>query len=110
MQVMDSVQTVDAGRRSMYDPDEIEEEQRERELRNKVRSACPHTLWVDVSPPLGERADIRWTALVMVRVWCKQARVHTGTPTSQDPCKMPAPVQGTARQAGAGFGTGPSSS
>ena len=26
-----------AGRRNMYDPDEIEEEQRERELRNKVR-------------------------------------------------------------------------
>jgi hypothetical protein len=35
-QVMDSVQTLDAGRRSMYDPDEIEEEQRERETRNKV--------------------------------------------------------------------------
>lgn len=35
-EVMDSVQTLDAGRRSMYDPDEIEEEQREREQRNKV--------------------------------------------------------------------------
>lgn len=35
-EVMDSVQTLDAGRRSMYDPDEIEEEQRERELRNRV--------------------------------------------------------------------------
>ena len=33
---MDSVQTLDAGRRSMYDPDEIEEEQRERDQRNKV--------------------------------------------------------------------------
>ena len=65
---MDSVQTVDAGRRSMYDPDEIEEEQRERELRNKVRSACLHTLWVGVPPPLGERADIWCTALVRVRV------------------------------------------
>lgn len=35
-EVMDSVQTLDAGRRSMYDPDEIEEEQRERDQRNKV--------------------------------------------------------------------------
>jgi nucleosome binding factor SPN SPT16 subunit len=35
-EVMDSVQTLDAGRRSMYDPDEIEEEQRERERRNKI--------------------------------------------------------------------------
>ncbi len=36
---MDTVQTVDAGRRSMYDPDELEEEQREREIRNKVGPA-----------------------------------------------------------------------
>lgn len=35
-QVMDTIQTLDAGRRSMYDPDEIEEEQRERERRNQV--------------------------------------------------------------------------
>ena len=35
-EVMDTVQTLDAGRRSMYDPDEIEEEQRERERRNKI--------------------------------------------------------------------------
>ncbi|KAK9824573.1 hypothetical protein WJX72_011424 [[Myrmecia] bisecta] len=35
-EVMDSVQTLDVGRRSAYDPDEIEEEQRERELRNKI--------------------------------------------------------------------------
>ena len=35
-EVMDSVQTLDGGRRSMYDPDEIEEEQRERDQRNKV--------------------------------------------------------------------------
>jgi nucleosome binding factor SPN SPT16 subunit len=33
---MDTVQTLDAGRRSMYDPDEIEEEQRERERRNQT--------------------------------------------------------------------------
>jgi len=42
-QVTDTVQTVDAGRRSMYDPDELEEEQREREIRNKVDPAsCKH--------------------------------------------------------------------
>ena len=35
-QVMDTIQTLDAGRRSMYDPDEIEEEQRERERRNQI--------------------------------------------------------------------------
>lgn len=35
-QVIDTVQTLDGGRRSMYDPDEIEEEQRERERRNQV--------------------------------------------------------------------------
>jgi nucleosome binding factor SPN SPT16 subunit len=33
---MDVVQTLDGGRRNMYDPDEIEEEQRERERRNKI--------------------------------------------------------------------------
>jgi hypothetical protein len=38
LQVMDSVQTLDAGRRSAYDPDEIDEEQKERDVRNKVPS------------------------------------------------------------------------
>jgi len=37
-EVMDVVQTLDGGRRNMYDPDEIEEEQRERERRNKVNA------------------------------------------------------------------------
>lgn len=37
-EVMESVQTLDTGKRSMYDPDEIEEEQREREKRNKVNA------------------------------------------------------------------------
>ena len=37
LQVMDSVQTLDAGRRSAYDPDEIDEEQKERDVRNKVQ-------------------------------------------------------------------------
>ena len=36
-EVMDSVQTIEGARRSMYDPDELEEEQREREIRNRVR-------------------------------------------------------------------------
>jgi nucleosome binding factor SPN SPT16 subunit len=36
-EVMDSVQTLDTGRRSAYDPDELDEEQREREQRNKAR-------------------------------------------------------------------------
>lgn len=36
-EVMESVQTIDAGRRSMYDPDELEEEQRERDTKNRVR-------------------------------------------------------------------------
>ena len=35
-EVGEAVQTLDGGRRSMYDPDEIEEEQRERDVRNKV--------------------------------------------------------------------------
>lgn len=41
-EVMEAVQTLDAGRRSMYDPDEFEEEQRERAMRNKVTTpaAC----------------------------------------------------------------------
>lgn len=36
-EVMEANQAIDAGRRSMYDPDELEEEQRERETRNRVR-------------------------------------------------------------------------
>lgn len=35
---MEVVQTLDGGRRNMYDPDEIEEEQRERERRNKINA------------------------------------------------------------------------
>ena len=38
-EVMEAVQTLDGGRRSMYDPDEIEEEQREKQMRQKVRFA-----------------------------------------------------------------------
>ena len=38
-EVVDASQTVDAGRRSMYDPDEMDDEQRERQLRKKLNSA-----------------------------------------------------------------------
>ena len=51
-EVMDTHQTLDAGRRSMYDPDEIEEEQRERDARNK---ACFLGMW-----GVGLRGDIVW--------------------------------------------------
>ena len=54
-EVMDSVQTLDAGRRSMYDPDELEEEQRERELRSKVQgtsSFAQKLVWRLVEGPL----------------------------------------------------------
>jgi len=37
-EVMEVVQTLDAGRRNAYDPDEIEDEQRERERRNRVNN------------------------------------------------------------------------
>lgn len=47
-EVMDTVQTLDQGRRSMYDPDEIEEEQREREQRRRVRQ--PATAWPGICP------------------------------------------------------------
>ncbi|KDP23348.1 hypothetical protein JCGZ_23181 [Jatropha curcas] len=36
IEVMDVVQTVGGGKRSAYDPDEIEEEQRERDRKNKI--------------------------------------------------------------------------
>ncbi|KAJ6354327.1 hypothetical protein OIU76_003222 [Salix suchowensis] len=36
IEVMDVVQTLGGGKRSAYDPDEIEEEQRERERKNKI--------------------------------------------------------------------------
>lgn len=37
-EVMDVVQTIGSGKRSAYDPDEIEEEQRERARKNKINS------------------------------------------------------------------------
>jgi len=38
-EVVDASQTVDQGRRSMYDPDEMDDEQRERQLRKKLNEA-----------------------------------------------------------------------
>ena len=38
-EVVDASQTVDAGKRSMYDPDEMDDEQRERQLRKKLNAA-----------------------------------------------------------------------
>ncbi|KAH7421678.1 hypothetical protein KP509_13G070600 [Ceratopteris richardii] len=38
VEVMDVVQTLGGGRRSTYDPDEIEEEQQERDRKNKINS------------------------------------------------------------------------
>ncbi|CAN0857324.1 FACT complex subunit SPT16 [Linum grandiflorum] len=38
VEVMDQVQTIGGGRRSAYDPDEIEEEQRERDKKYKINS------------------------------------------------------------------------
>ncbi|XP_065852124.1 FACT complex subunit SPT16-like [Euphorbia lathyris] len=38
IEVMDVVQTVGGGKRSAYDPDEIEEEQRERDRKNKINT------------------------------------------------------------------------
>lgn len=38
VEVMDSVQTLGGGRRSTYDPDEIEEEQQERDRKNKINT------------------------------------------------------------------------
>ena len=38
VEVMDTVETLDGGRRSMYDPDEIEEEQRERDRKNRTNA------------------------------------------------------------------------
>jgi nucleosome binding factor SPN SPT16 subunit len=41
-EVMESVQNLDGGRRNMYDPDEIEDEQRERERQKKIQKEFSH--------------------------------------------------------------------
>uniref|UniRef100_A0A7S0S408 FACT complex subunit n=1 Tax=Chlamydomonas leiostraca TaxID=1034604 RepID=A0A7S0S408_9CHLO len=87
-EVMDVVQTLDGGRRNMYDPDEIEEEQRERERRNKINAEFQsfvkrvQELWEKDFPDLHLEFDIpfrelgfpgvphRSTAFIMPTVNC----------------------------------------
>lgn len=52
-EVMESVQTIDAGRRSMYDPDELEEEQRERDTKNRVSSCSSPSTYPSHSEDMG---------------------------------------------------------
>ncbi len=58
-EVMDSVQTLDTGRRSAYDPDELDEEQREREQRNKARSRTRLPHWAHSDRGLDLHAPVR---------------------------------------------------
>ncbi|CAL8465250.1 g4785 [Coccomyxa elongata] len=53
-EVMESVQTIDAGRRSMYDPDELEEEQRERDTKNRINKTF-HSFMKHVQQDVWER-------------------------------------------------------
>ena len=61
-EVMEVNQAIDAGRRSMYDPDELEEEQRERETRNRVSNSEHSPALRALSPPGCTMAD-SWQAL-----------------------------------------------
>ena len=61
-EVMEVNQAIDAGRRSMYDPDELEEEQRERETRNRV-SNNGHSCALRALPPPGCAMADSWQAL-----------------------------------------------
>lgn len=73
-EVMDSVQTLEGGRRSMYDPDEIEEEQREREMRNKARRCCyrlPCQISIWPKPLQNRRAEQDEPAVNPI--WCSWA-------------------------------------
>jgi nucleosome binding factor SPN SPT16 subunit len=64
LQLAEATQAVDGGRRLMYDPDEIEEEQRERDKRNKINADCGQfvkkvqELWEKDYPQLGLEFDI----------------------------------------------------
>ena len=61
-EVMEVNQAIDAGRRSMYDPDELEEEQRERETRNRVSHSNYRCALQAQSPPGCTMAD-SWQGL-----------------------------------------------
>ncbi len=60
---------MDGGRRNMYDPDEIEEEQRERERRNKINAEFQGFV---------KRVQVRAFAMHAMRWGFRQARVHVG--------------------------------
>ncbi|KAI8465881.1 MAG: global transcription factor [Monoraphidium minutum] len=68
-EVMDVVQTLDGGRRAMHDPDELEEEQRERERRNKINADFGQfvkrvqELWEKDYPDLNLEFDIPFREL-----------------------------------------------
>ncbi|KAG2482945.1 hypothetical protein HYH03_018170 [Edaphochlamys debaryana] len=69
-EVMDVVQTLDGGgRRNMYDPDELEDEQRERERRNKINGEFQQfvkrvqEMWGKDCPDLGLEWDIPFREL-----------------------------------------------
>ncbi|CAL5222238.1 g4572 [Coccomyxa viridis] len=53
-EVMEVNQAIDAGRRSMYDPDELEEEQRERDTRNRINKSF-HQFCQKVDTEIWER-------------------------------------------------------
>ncbi|GFR48098.1 hypothetical protein Agub_g9783 [Astrephomene gubernaculifera] len=69
-EVMDVVQTLDGGgRRNMYDPDELEDEQRERERRNKINNEFQQfvkrvqEMWSKDCPDLSLEWDIPFREL-----------------------------------------------
>lgn len=76
---MDVVQTLD-GRRNMYDPDELEEEQRERERRNKVNReykdfvARVTELWERDLPEAHLEFDIPFKVGSVLRLPCSTCR------------------------------------
>jgi nucleosome binding factor SPN SPT16 subunit len=68
---MDVVQTLEGGRRALHDPDELEEEQRERERRNKINADFQQfvrrvqEMWEKDMPDLNLEFDVpfRWGAV-----------------------------------------------
>jgi hypothetical protein len=97
---MDVVQTLDGGRRAMHDPDELEEEQRERERRNKINADFQQFVRrVQVRAwggPLGSEAAGAAGGLV----WVERAEIpqipptsnrHPPTDTQPNPNRIPPP-------------------
>ncbi len=78
-EVGEAVQTLDGGRRSMYDPDEIEEEQRERDVRNKVCPSgvaceCTYAFSVFEQMIASQRCIVSriWRAVINIQLICKR--------------------------------------